>query len=164
MGKAYYDHETDTLYVAHGDGSGWFVFLVVLATPFFVIASLLKEYAQIVNRYPVVSTGVYFLLAWTTSWWFHRKKKIANRKTGIVAGVLTLLPVWMVQLMYAVPYVAAGDKMLPVTIEWVLVTGISFGVSYLLLQIGLLFRNGKKHFLLAGVYLLLALAVWIMAG
>ena len=159
MGKAYYDQESDTLYVANGDGSGWFGFFVVLSTPFFVVASLLGEYAQIVYRHPVVSTGVYFLLAWTASWWFHRKKRITNRKTGILAGVLTLLPIWLAQLMYAIPYIVAHDNMLTVTIEWVLVTGISFGISFLLLHIGLLFRNGKKHLLLASTYLAIALGV-----
>lgn len=152
MGKAYYDQQTDTLYAAHGDGSGWFAFFVVLSTPFFVVASLLEEYAQIINKHPLLSTVVYLLLVGTASWCLHRKKEIRNRKIGILAGMLTLLPVWLAQLMYAVPYILMHDHIFSVTMEWVLVTGISFGVSFLLLHIGIILRNGKKHLLLASIY------------
>lgn len=66
--------------------------------------------------------------------------------------MLTLLPVWLAQLMYAVPYILMHDHIFSVTMEWVLVTGISFGVSFLLLHIGIILRNGKKHLLLASIY------------
>ena len=85
------------------------------------------------------------------------KRKATNRKLGIVAVVVSLLPIAIAQACYAIPYILSHDGAIGVAFEWMIVTFITVGISFFVIQISLLFRDGVKHLMVAVVYLFIAL-------
>lgn len=52
----------------------------------------------------------------------YRKKKAVNKKLGIVAVVISLLPIAMAQAFYVIPYILSHDGAIGVTFECLIVT------------------------------------------
>ena len=73
--------------------------------------------------------------------------------------VVSLLPIAMAQACYAIPYILSHDGAIGVTFEWLIVIFFTVGISFFVIQISLLFRNGIKHLMVAAVYLIIALVV-----
>lgn len=157
MANYFYDRDTDTLYVSQGDGFGWFALLFVLATPFFIIAAWLRQYALFATEHVLLSWVVFLGLSVVLGNLLYRKRRAANRKLGIVAVVVSLLPIAIAQACYAIPYILSHDGAIGVAFEWMIVTFITVGISFFVIQISLLFKNGIKHLMVAAVYLFIAL-------
>lgn len=157
MANYFYDRDTDTLYVSRGDGFGWFALLFVLATPFFIIAVWLRQYALFATEHALLSWAVFLGLSVVLGNLLYRKRKATNRKLGIVAVVVSLLPIAIAQACYAIPYILSHDGAIGVAFEWMIVTFITVGISFFVIQISLLFKNGIKHLMVAAVYLFIAL-------
>ena len=156
MANYFYDRDTDTLYVSRGDGFGWFALLFVLATPFFIIAVWLRQYALFASEHALLSWVVFFGLSVVLGDLLY-KRKATNRKLGIVAVVVSLLPIAIAQACYAIPYILSHDGAIGVAFEWMIVTFITVGISFFVIQISLLFKNGIKHLMVAAVYLFIVL-------
>lgn len=159
MANYFYDRDTDTLYVSRGDGFGWFALLFVLATPFFIIAVWLRQYALFTSAHALLSWIIFLGLSVLLGDLLYRKKKASNKKLGIVAVVVSLLPIAMAQAFYAIPYILAHDGAIGVAFEWLIVTFFTVGISFFVIQISLLFMNGVKHLMVAATYLIIALFV-----
>lgn len=159
MANYFYDRDTDTLYVSRGDGFGWFALLLVLAIPFFIIAAWLRQYALFASEHALLTWVVFLGLSVVLGDLLYRRKKAENKKLGIVAVAVSLLPIAMAQAFYAIPYILSHEGALGVTFEWLIVTFFTVGISFFVIQISLLFKNGVKHLVVATVYLLIALIV-----
>lgn len=59
----------------------------------------------------------------------YRRKKAEKKKLGIVAVLVSLLPIAMVQAFYAIPYILSHDGAIGVTFEWLIVTFFTVGIS-----------------------------------
>lgn len=79
------------------------------------------------------------------------------RTPAFVAVVVSLLPIAIAQACYAIPYILSHDGAIGVAFEWMIVTFITVGISFFMIQISLLFKNGIKHLMVAAVYLFIAL-------
>ena len=101
--------------------------------------------------YMVQSLGLGHLL--------YRRKKADNKKLGIAAVLVSLLPTAMAQMFYAIPYILSHDGDIEVSFEWLIVTFFTVGFSFFVIQVGFLFKNGGKHLMLAAVYFFVALIV-----
>lgn len=161
MANYFYDRDADTLYVSRGDGFGWFALLFVLATPFFIIAVWLRQYALFASEHALLSWIIFLGLSVLLGDLLYRKTKASNKKLGIVAVVAFLLPIAIAQACYAIPYILSHDGAIGVTFEWLIVTFFTVGISLFVIQISLLFKNGIKHLMVAAVYLLIALIVFL---
>ena len=159
MAKFFYDGETDTLYVERGDGFGWLGLLFLLASPALIIAVWLEQYALFVSENILLSCSIFLALSILLGILVYRKKKVKRKLLGIAAVVVSLLPVAVAQIFYAIPYILAQEGLLGITFEWLVVTFFTVGISFFVIQISLLFRNGLKHLLLAGAYLIVTLIV-----
>ena len=159
MANYFYDRDTDTLYVSQGDGFGWLALLFVLATPFFIIAVWLRQYALFVSEHVLLSWAAFLGLSVVLGNLLYRKKKAENKRIGIIAVVVSLLPIAIAQACYAIPYILSHDGAMGVTFEWLIVTFFTVGISFFVIQISLLFKNGMKHLMVAAVYLIVALIV-----
>ena len=159
MANYFYDEDTDTVYVSEGDGFGWLGLLFVLATPFFIIAVWLRQYASFASEHALLSWGVFLSLSTALGALLYKKRNATHRILGIVAVVVTLLPVALAQAFYAIPYILSHNGAIGVTFEWSIVTFFTVGISFFVTQISLLFKNGVKHLIIATVYLLIALII-----
>ena len=159
MAKYFYDRETDTVYFWRGDGSGWFALLLVLAVPFFIIASWLKQYATFVDAHLWLSAGIFLGLSVLMGSLAYRKRKAAHKRIGVLAVVVSVLPVGIAQGWHAIPYVIASGDALGITFEWVVVTALTVGLSCFINQICFLLKNGWKHLWIAAVYLVITSVV-----
>lgn len=159
MANYFYDKETDTLYVSENDGFGWLGFLFVLAAPFIIIAVWLKQYATFVNSHSFLSCIVFLLFAAFVSLLHYRRRRTQHRLLGFIAVVVSLLPVYLAQTMYAIPYILSHDGPLEIAFEWMIVTFLTVGLTFFLNQICLLFKNGLTHLIAASLYLILT---WII--
>lgn len=159
MANFFYDKETDTLYVSEGDGFGWLAFLFVLATPFFIIAFWLHQYATFVSDHAFLSTIIYLLFGTFLSFFLYRRKRLQHRILGFVAVVVSLLPVYLAQILYAIPYILTHDGPIEIAFEWIVVTFFTIGITFFLNQICLLFRNGLTHLIASICYLVVTLLV-----
>lgn len=157
MADYIYDRETDTLYVLDEDGMIWFRLFLILAIPFCVAACWLMEYAQFVSDHPGLYFAVFLGFSVLFGNWLYHKRSARHPKAGILAAALTLLPVWAGQMFHAVPYLLAKDSIFAGIFEWLVVTFFTVGISFLVLQLSLLFRDGRRHLGVAAGYLLVAL-------
>ncbi len=161
MANYFYNRGTDTLCVSRGDGFGWFALLFVLAMPFFIIAVWLRQYALFVSEHPLLSWVVFLVMSVVFGNMLYRKKNAENKKLGIVAVVVSLLPIAIAQAYYTIPYILSHEGAIWVTFEWLIVTFFTVGISSFVIQISLLFNNGIKHLIVAAVYLLISLVVFL---
>lgn len=159
MANYYYDRDTDTYYKTSGDGFGWFAFFLILATPFFIIAVWLRQYALFVSDHSVLSSLAFLGFSVFLGTLLYRKKKVKHRLIGVIAVVISLLPIGLAQVLYAIPYILSHDSAVGVTFEWMVVTFFTVGIAFFTNQICTLFRNGLKHLLVATVYLIIVLFV-----
>lgn len=159
MANYIYDRDTDTLYVSDGDGFGGVALLFLLALPFLMIAAWLRQYALFASEHPLLFWVVFLVLSLGLGHILYRKKKAANKKLGIAAVIVSLLPTAMAQMFYAVPYVLSHDEDIGVAFEWLIVTFFTVGFSFFVIQVGFLFKNGGKHLMLAAVYFFIALII-----
>ena len=159
MANYFYDRDTDTLYVYRGDGFSWFALLFVLAAPIFIIAVWLRQYALLASEHAMLSWVVFLGLSVVLGDLLYRKKKAVNKKLGIVAVVVSLLPIAMAQAFYVIPYILSHDGAIGVTFECLIVTFFTVGISFFVIQISLLFKDGVKHLMVAVVYIFIALFV-----
>lgn len=159
MSKLLYDQDEDKLYVIEDDGFGWFVLFLVLATPFFIIAVWLRQYALFASEHPLLLWGVFLGLSWLLGRRLYRKKDVQSDKIGIVAVMVSVLPIAIGQAFYAIPYILSHEGAVGVAFEWMIVTFFTVGISVFVIQISLLFRDGIKHLMVAAVYLVIALFI-----
>lgn len=159
MANYFYDKDTDTLYVSESDGFGWLGFLFVLATPFFIIAVWLRQYAVFVNDHTFLSALIYLLFGALLSFFLYRKRQIQHKLLGFVAVVMSLLPVYFAQTLYAIPYILTHDGPIEIAFEWMIVTFFTVGITFFLNQICLLFKNGLTHLIAAICYLVVTLII-----
>ncbi len=159
MANYFYDRETDTLYVSENDGLGWFAFFVILSTPAFIIAVWLKQFATFASEHAFLSWIVFLGFSTVLGIILYRKKNAVKKNAGIVAVIVSLLPVALTQAFYAIPYILSHDGALGITFEWLIVTFFTVGISFFVIQISLLFKSGFKHLAVATVYLLITLII-----
>ena len=159
MANYIYDRDTDTLYVSDGDGFGGVALLFLLALPFLMIAAWLRQYALFASEHPLLFWIVFLVLSLGLGHVLYRKKKAANKKLGIAAIIVSLLPIAMAQMFYTVPYVLSHDEDIGVAFEWLIVTFFTVCFSFFVIQVGFLFKNGGKHLMLAAVYFFIALII-----
>ena len=162
MDKFYiYDKETDTIYVSENDGFGWFGLFILLATPFFIIGVWLKEYATFVSKYMLPATLAFLGFGLVVGFLLYKKHRKAKRGLGIVAVIISLLPIWIGQVTYAIPYILAQDDYFLVSFEWLIITFFTVGISFFVIQISMLLKNGLTHLMIAGIYLVAAILVFL---
>ena len=159
MANYIYDQDTDTLYVSDGDGSAGFALFFLLALPFLMIAAWLRQYALFASEHPMLFWVVFLALSLLLGYLLYRKKRAAQKKLGITAVLVSLLPIAIAQMFYAIPYILSHNEDIGVSFEWLIVTFFTVGFSFFVIQVGFLFKNGGKHLMLAAVYFFIALIV-----
>ena len=147
MANYFYDQDTDTLYVSHGDGFGWLALLFFLATPFFIISVWLRQYAVFASEHALLSWGAFLGFSALLGKLLYRKKEAENAKVGILAVIVSLLPIAIAQAFYAIPYILSHNGTVGITFEWLIVTFFTVGISFFVIQISLLFQNNQLSYL-----------------
>ena len=121
-------------------------------TPFFIIAVFVSEHA-------LLSWGAFLGFSALLGKLLYRKKEAENAKVGILAVIVSLLPIAIAQAFYAIPYILSHNGTVGITFEWLIVTIFTVGISFFVIQISLLFQNAVKHLTIASVYLLISVII-----
>lgn len=153
MANYIYDKETDTLYISDGDGISWLAVLFVLAVPFILISSWLQQYAQFVNSHSPLALLIFIAFSILVSIWINARSKTRFLLIGILASVISMLPIALIQKHYAIPIIQSDNEALFIVIEWFFPTFFTISISFFLIQISLLLKNGIIHLILSLVYL-----------
>lgn len=148
------------VYVVDHKGWGWFAIFVLLALPFFMVSLMLRKYANAVCEHPVVAILIYGLLTLIVTIMLYGGGNKRFRFLGVVATMMTMLPMAAVQVCYAIPYILINDGFFTITFEWLLVTFFSLSITVFVLSIGNLCQNGIIHFLLAAAFVVAT--AWIL--
>lgn len=146
-------------YVVDSNGWGWFALFILIALPFFILSLLLKKYANAVCKFPAVATLIYCLVALVVSFIFYSDKRKRFRLIGIIATMLSMVPMAAVQVIYAIPYILTHDGIFSIMFEWLLVTVLTLGITVFVISIGNLCRNGLIHLGLSIVFLIIVAAM-----
>lgn len=159
MSNHYDDRDTYINDWVDGSGFGWFLLFFFLAAPFLLLAIWLWKYAEFVIDHKVFCSGVFLVISILISCLLYGRSKVEHKLFGIVAIFASLMPIWIAQLFYAVPFILSNDNAFEVTVEWLLVTLITVGITFFVDLIGIMYENGLKHLALSAVYLIVALVI-----
>lgn len=159
MSNYHDDRETHITAWVDGSGFGWALLFFFLAAPFALLAIWLWDYARFVSDHKVFCSGLFLAISILLSCLLYGKSKVEHKLFGIVGVFASLLPIWIAQIFYAVPFILASDNVFEVAVEWVLVTLITVGITFFVNLISMMYENGLKHLAVSAVYLIIALVI-----
>ena len=170
MAKYFYDETTDTLYIAEGysndsSGWGWFAFFILLLVPFFIVGVWVREAAAFIFSHPVLSAIIYAALSFLLGFFFYFRKRIKHKALGIVAVVVSFVPVAIIQVCFALPEMLENVDtagFFSNVFGWIIVTFFSVGICVFLNLICGLLKNGVKHLVASTVYLAIVAALFVV--
>lgn len=160
MDEYFYDAQTDRVYILDRDGLVGFRLFLILFLPFCVVAAWVLQYASFVEKYPALFAAGFLALSALVGFLVYHKCPARHPRVGMLGAGLAIVPIGIGQIFYAVPFVLHHKGIISAMFEWLVVTFFTVGLSFFVVQIGLQFKDGRKHLWLAVGYLLLALLVF----
>lgn len=139
-------------YVVDSNGWGWFMLIMLAILPFFILSLLISSISEFFKTHLTLCVVGYLLLSFGLGLILYNNKQIRHRMLGIVATVLTMAPIAIVQIAYAIPYVLAKPGF-GAAFEFILVLALTAGGSIFVFSISRLLRNGAVHLVMALIFL-----------
>ncbi|MGN1249918.1 MAG: hypothetical protein ACI4XW_07535, partial [Candidatus Spyradocola sp.] len=147
------------IYLVESDGWGWFMIFILLALPFFILGLFLTQLSAAICEHPYITICVYSIFAIVFSIAFNIFTHQRFKVVGTIATILTLTPIFLVQILYMIPYISQ-NSLFGAVFEWLVVTAMMVGLTFFILAMMNLLKNGWIHLGVAAVFL--ALTVFIL--
>lgn len=138
-------------YVVDSDGWGWFALFIIISIPFLAVAGVVVQLSALVCAHPIASLLGYTALTLLIGIIFYARAAIRHRICGVIATVLTMAPLGMGVALYAVPYVMLAGTFSAV-FDWILVTGMLFGIIFFIFAVCNLLKNGFIHLIIGLIF------------
>lgn len=150
------DTKSGTPYIVDNDGWGWLFLFIIVSVPFLLVGGAIANVSAWVCRHPVLSLSIYVLLTLLIGVFFYSRSLMRHRICGVVATILTMIPLGMGVGLYAVPYVVVTGSLSSV-FDWVLVAAILFGITFFIFSICNTLKNGLIHLIIGLAFFVLAI-------
>lgn len=141
-----------TPYVVDSDGWGWFLIFIIIAVPFLIICGAVFQISSWICEHPILSLTAYLLVSLVIGIFFYSRFMAKHRVCGIIATVISMMPLGAGVGLYAIPYVMLDNSFSSI-FDWILVAALLFGVMYFIFSICNLLKNGLTHLIIAIVFL-----------
>ena len=149
------DTRKGTPYVVDNDGWGWFFVFIIVSVPFLLVGGIIVNISIWVCSHPILSLGIYILLTFLFGVFFYSRSLMQHRICGVIATILTMIPLAMGVSLYAVPYVLVAGSLSSI-FDWVLVVSFLFGITFFIFSICNLLKNGLIHLFIGFVFFVFA--------
>lgn len=149
------DTKSGTPYIVDNDGWGWFFIFIIVSVPFLLIGGVIFNISTWICSHPVLSLGVYVVLTFLIGIVFYSRSSMQHRICGVIATVLTMIPLAMGVGLYAIPYVIVTGSFSSI-FDWMLVAAVLFGITFFIFSICNLLKNGLIHLFIGLTFNILA--------
>lgn len=149
------DTNPGTPYVVDNDGWGWLFIFIIAAIPFLLVGSAICYISSWICTHPILAATIYLIISFLFGIIFYSRFSMKHRVCGIIATVVTMLPLEMGVGFYAIPYTMLEGSFFAF-FDWVLVTAFLFGIIFFIFSICNLLKNGLIHLVIGVVFLALA--------
>ncbi len=146
------DTKQGTPYVVDSDGWGWFALFIFISIPFLMIGGAVLQTSYWICQHLILSIIVYLAVSFIIGVIFYFRNSVKHRICGIIASVISMVPLGLGVFLYAIPYVMLDDSFSSI-FDWILVAALLFGVMYFIFSICNLLKNGLTHLIIAIVFL-----------
>lgn len=147
-----------TPYVVDSDGWGWFALFILFALPFFIIGLLLTQLTEMVCAHPYMTMFIYIIFSVAFSLVYNIRMHQRFKIFGIFATLFALVPFILVQVLYLIPYITQ-NSLFKATFEWIIVTAVIGGITFFVLAISNVIRNGVIQLIVAAIFLVATVVI-----
>lgn len=155
----YIDKDGDEIWLADGDGAGWFALFIIFLAPFMLLSALLDSFAIWVIDHFLVVNIISCLILWGISLWMALKTQ--SRPVFLLIEILSnylLFTTLMLSMeAYCIPYVREVDSIFE-CVEVLIVMSINIGLVMLIKALGKLGNHAVYHMILSIAFLICYLA------
>lgn len=148
----------NTPYVVDSDGWGWFALFLIFALPFFCLGILITQLAETVCAHPHMTVFIYLIISSVFSFIFNIRMQQRFKILGIFATILAMIPFMLVQVLYLIPYIVQNSLFASV-FEWIIVTAVIGGISFFILAISNVIRNGMIQLTISMIFLAVTIVI-----
>lgn len=145
--------------VVDSNGWGWFGLLFLLALPLMVIGGVSRQVCAWIEEHLVIFVILYVASFIVLGLVLYARPNARHRIFGVVATVLTAVPLGLVLVLYFVPYALSRDSVFEVATSCLSTVGLLGAVMFLILSVGALLRNGARHFAIAFAFSAIGIAI-----
>ena len=149
------DTKAGTAYVVNSDGWGWFAIFIIVAIPFLAVGTVIYQISSWISNHPILSGIIYLMITFLSGIIFYSRPTMRHRICGIIATIITMLPLGIGVGLYAIPYVML-DGSFSSAFDWVLITLFAYGIIFFIFSICNILRNGIIHMIIGVVFLVFA--------
>lgn len=140
------------IYVPDSEGWGWMALFLIVAVPFLMLGQAVSRVSLWICAHPLLTAGLYLVGSLVFGIIFYSRSGMRHRGAGILASVVTMLPLGGVEACYAIPYLVLKSGFSGVS-DWIFVGAILFGLTFFLFSICNLLQNGWIHLILAAIFM-----------
>ncbi len=143
-------------HVVDSDGWGWGMLLLFLALPFVYLTAVVIRFASFFASHAVPCLLVYLVFSFLIGRVLYRSKANRHRVLGLLAAMLTMLPMGLIVTFYTVPF-AVLEPGFTSAFDFIILLLLCFGGEVLIFSLSRLLKNGRTHFSMSIAFLLLGL-------
>ena len=143
-------------YVVDSDGWGWFFLSLIVAIPFLLTGVMIVAVSRWIAQNYILCAIAYVIVSISIGAMMYLKSNVKHRVLGILASAGTMFPFGIVAATYAIPMIVIEGTFSAV-FDWVLVASLMFIVTFFVIKICGLLKNGLLHLIVATIFILLGI-------
>lgn len=128
----YIDRDGDTLWLADGEGVGWFALLIILLLPLFVAGLIISSLAVWITEHLIAAGGIFLLINFAVSFWLSAKSRnLRVLFMKLAANMVLFQTIFFSAILYGIPYIIHGDSLWDI-FELLIVEAVNIGAVILI--------------------------------